>query len=903
MNFDIIKNEKDNDFSNDITLQKYTDLKSKQVIKEDLENIKIDKDRDYKTELIDVERYVYIDSRTRDLRKYPKASDMVVSLDNQYENIKSIELYEICLPNAVQIINESNNNLYWSNIRERNIVSARLYKHSNSQARIELYKDFDIYNNVIIFDCPGFVQSEGEHVIYIISKSQFLINIDMSQFFGVYVDCRIDIGSPIYNISIFPGNYTLTSICSQIQSQMNNVRNISGDFHRFLVTPNTETDIINIRQFVTTNLIDNPIQVFINSNIIKVQIKNHGIKIGDTIALFDTVPVGNFTKNQLDGLHTITDVSDNDVSFELNVPSSSTTGGGGNNVLLGKQVSFKINFNVNNIDNDQKFNNLIDYNLGFAGENSSIKLENNPEAIMIDIDSVSLNGDLFTINTVQDITNYIHESTEKVIDNIIFNSQYIDIIITNHGLFSDTNIFIRSNCFIDVVYINSNIIDRNTIRVDRKYIKNNDLLLTTVFLNGSIYFSDKYVSFEDISFIPIVKDSYLFYVVPGSKTSNSFSVHKRILSYDIGTKAKVRTSLLSLNLIGHHFNNITNIESINSDFIKITTKLPHNLDGNIISNVSFERTISDTLDITISNSNTIDTQTEIYIESNNINNSELLGRFIVEKISSQVYRIKFNGSNSLSGLMRISYGSRTVIANTNCRPRLRNEYGTQKIDDYNFTIPSENGNLLTSSGNSGTLNYNNVITISRTERNTIPNFDKFNIVSNYFFDIIIVDEDNILINTFFMSGTNNNEYVINDQMFISSELYGFDIIQSNTEDWNQGSNIYRLIQLNGENYVFLCSRELTKDQDMGYNRIENVFSKIQLDVDSGALVFHQNVFSPIIYRPFLEYIKDIDLSLYQYNGRLFDILRLDYSMTLKITTQKQVVSNTLHHSKFTSYKR
>lgn len=885
MNFDIIKNEKDKTKIDDYISKKYTDIKSSEIIKSDLEYSVNEKKRNNDVEIVPVEKYLYIDSRNRDIRKYPKASDMVIELDDTVENVRSVELFEIQLPNAVQNIDSNNNNIYWSNISEQIILSCELSKIDNSTALLTFDTDININSRIIIFDCPGFRESENDYEPINVTSRTITINLDMTLFLGISVQANVDIGKPVYNIRIFPGNYTLNSICSQIQNQMNSIRNISGNFHRFLVTPNTETDIINFRQFTTRNLVNNPIQIQTNSTDIKVSIRNHGLAIGDVIALFDTIPVGNFTKSQLDGVHTVKNITNDDITFELNVPSSVTASGGGPNILLGIQVSFKLLFNDKNIDNKSIFNNLIDYNLGFPNENSSVLLNNIPSPNILDVTSVTTNNDIITINTLQNTSNIIFESNSVNIDNIIFNSDSIDIIIQNHNI-KNQDVFIISNCFVINIYSSVSIIDRNTLRINIDSIKQN-YILTTVFVDGILYYSEHYIELQNIN----IKSSNIdrFFILPGSLTSNSFQIKTYNTGVDIYDNPKINTKILSLRLEDHGYNNITSIQSINSDFIQITTLLPHNLSGVIISNVIINRTQPDTIDLNINDN--IDTQTKIYIESNNINDPNLIGEFIVEQISLNNYRILYEGSDIVSGFVRISYGDRVVIANTNSQPRLRGEFGCQILDSNNFLVTSD-GNFLLSSGNSGNLSYSNSITLYRTERNVINSYPNLNQISGFNFDVIIIDKDNINILSNNYSYSNNDKTTINENMYYDNIIAGNNISQSNTEDWRDGENIFRLVQLNGENYVFISCPELSE----GDNFQRDIFQKIQLDVDSGAIVFHQGNYRDIKYRPKIKSLNKLTLKLVKYDGNLFDILRLDYSFTLRVVEEKQVVNNTLLHS-------
>lgn len=895
-----------------VATQKFQEKKKSQV----LSQVPVPKPKapERSTEIVEKDYTFNLDSRSRDYNLYPKACDMTINLPDSVRNVSKIELHSIEIPNAAQVINENNNNLYWLNDGERDVranvqLSADGIDQSTAVLTFEDPHNLYFQDTVYLFNCPGLSEAEG-HVHFGIRDAYTLtFSHDMSSFFGTFVTCSVDLGTPLYNVIVRPGNYNLVSIAAQVQLQMNSIKNtFDFTFHRFLVVPNTDTDIINFKQFKTRNLQDNPVQTQINSNTVTVLVFNHGQAVGTEICLFDTINVGNYQKTDLDGIHTITAVTDNSISFELTVPCTSTTAGGGTNVLLGVPVLFKLFFNpLSPQTNLPVFGKTIDYNLGFPREPSSVQAPELPEALVLTPTNFGFNSnfpgyieirvnfryiDLFRSSTRVDIgtLDYTFDDPDKL------------FIITNdpHGITQQTVVHVDTNCYngyTTVTPYNPFVLYLNNVK------------LSEPFSEGTLVYGPDQVRLENFNVSPVVDPYKSYFVELVDYQTSTFRI-KETFSFisPFFSDAKVHTTKLKFNWPGHPFNEITKIESNVPNRTKVTTKIDHGLSGVIIDNVYFNRTLPGTLDLTIVTTRTVPSQSSIQVQSNSLGLVDLTGDFVVSVTSSPtVFRIIYPGSSSISGTMTVGIGDSVVIANTNCVPQVYGYYsvdttfGSSKTFIIYNTIPN-----LTSPGTYGTLGYENRLTISRTSA-VLQDFPEFASCEQKTcpVQINLYDPDIFFLNTEFFSLTTDAPASNANRSlpFVSSETLGMSYSISNTVDWKPDSVLYRRVNLKGEDYFLMCSKQLASPESRFYitnqngktRSIDYVFAKVQLDSVPGAVTFHQGVFKPIQYYPTIGKLNTIQVQLYQFDGNFFDILRLDYSFSLVVTQQEHRISDTQKH--------
>lgn len=264
-----------------------------------------------------------------------------------------------------------------------------------------------------------------------------------------------DLGFPVYDISIRPGNYTASSIVNEITNQMNNIkrRNGSGANHSFSVSIDLDTEICTFTSLDQTNLETDALTTISGSPVITVSQTAHGYQTGDIITFSGIQSFAGFSTTILNNSYAIQVIDDDSYSFTVNVVATQSLSGGGNSIFAGKSLPFKFLWG--------DYNDSIQFNLGFEKENSGtvIPVENPISTYTFEISDIipgnttqitainhGLNigdqiifRDLFTLPTIERQI----VSVSEVIDNdnftIDFTTTYADTSNLNSVLVS-TNI-------------------------------------------------------------------------------------------------------------------------------------------------------------------------------------------------------------------------------------------------------------------------------------------------------------------------------------------------------------------------------------------------------------------------------------------------------------------------------
>ncbi len=107
--------------------------------------------------------------------------------------------------------------------------------------------------------------------------------------------------------------------------------------------------------------------------------------------------------------------------------------------------------------------------------------------------------------------------------------------------------------------------------------------------------------------------------------------------------------------------------------------------------------------------------------------------------------------------------------------------------------------------------------------------------------------------------------------------HGFNGIQTNTKN----DLLNRSINLEGENYVFLCCPQLGTMMNTG--NVKDIFARILLDQSPGSMIFsflsNPKDFDTVP----LNKLSELEFSIINYDGSLYEFNDLDYSMVLEIT--------------------
>lgn len=184
----------------------------------------------------------------------------------------------------------------------------------------------------------------------------------------------------VYVASITPGNYKPSSLQSEMQAAMNKVRKINGDFHEFLVSIDTVTDIVSFTS-LSTRQVSNPFAITSGSEVVTVTLANHGFSVGNLINISGSVAFGGINIALINTDQIITSVIDvNTFTFELpnGSPSGETIAAtGGSSIRIGKGTKFSLLFSFSNTMANILGFELIDTPLSSTATNTVISSTKN----------------------------------------------------------------------------------------------------------------------------------------------------------------------------------------------------------------------------------------------------------------------------------------------------------------------------------------------------------------------------------------------------------------------------------------------------------------------------------------------------------------------------------------------
>lgn len=231
----------------------------------------------------------------------------------------------------------------------------------------------------------------------------------------------------------------------------------------------------------------------------------------------------------------------------------------------------------------------------------------------------------------------------------------------------------------------------------------------------------------------------------------------------------------------------------------------------------------------------------------------------------------------------ISVGDKVVLNKTNCTPRIlgqRTVVAVSGDDMFDVWIDPEmmgGSPPLVLPGDNGILGYShNFLLYNATDVGSVT---AKNINDRILAVDTIVDEDHF---TFLIEGVVPTEAIRGggEYVSISSDIHGFLGIQNNTDSDN---NLVRPIALSGENYVFMCVRELGNYINTG--SVEDIFAKILLNKPPGDVLFNSFVPGPgvVFHEGPLPELSKLAISMRTHSNSLFEFNGVDFSFTIEVT--------------------
>jgi hypothetical protein len=845
---------------------------------------------------IEKESIIDIDTKNRDKNMYPYPSSFKLPLGKTFYNIKSIELVSSAIPNTDQVITNTpieirNNRITWENKEDQ---------------------DLGFYLNRNVFSVGDYVHITipGHALDTQVRKGKFYIKISKSTTtpsingtrFAEIVDVNtiripfvggilasgtadIDTGVPNYTVELTPGNYTASTLATEIQYQTNRTkrRNNTGSiFHYFTVTVNLDTDVMTFRSYITKQLSGAPLATTSGTGIITVNSISHGFKTGDYVLILGAKSTGGLTNSVLNGLFQIEIINSDSFTYEVNERAVETGIGGGTTCKTGKPDDFRLIFDT--------ASSLIVNNIGFPNENSS--------------EYIGTSDTLFTtkVLTPSDITiigDYLRITSN---DHGLFGANILTITqVETSGqcttstphLLGDTEIayvsFEYTEPKLDGMYSITATSD-NTFKIDTVNI------ISTGIGTGLLKYSGDTIKISNLESIPIINDS-VFLVE--NVTQHTFDIKSRILEIQPSSFSKtvIRTPQLKVNHPGHSFNTVTSITANTSTTALITTKAPHQLSGTKFTGSTKISNIINTVDITTATPHLLNTSDIVRI-TNSVGGADIEGTYTIQVITADIFRITFIGGTD-PGTCDVNTGDKVLFTDSNSIPNISSnnlgvsEFYVEYVSPTTFIINT--GFNISVPGTFANIGRNNTIAIHRATASepggsTLGGIPLTSINHQYYKIIDVIDNDNYLIRV--------NEYATfttssgGSQTVISSINHGFRTSQNNTIDGTESGALYKSISLEGVNYIYLTSPGLQTVFVPGNESVGDIFSRIVLNQPPGLMMFDSFVTVKKEFNPPLRLLKDISFEMRRDDGILFNFNDSDYSISLKIVEIIDKIVNT-----------
>jgi hypothetical protein len=805
-----------------------------------LTNISLNEDSSIKRYTKEIKTYVNIDSRDRNKLIYNHAHEFKIFLGKTFYNVKNVKLATIEFPNTSAVINTSNNKIYWRNQE-------------------------DIKNNIID---------------------------------------NITKDYPIYDVTLRTGSYIASTLATEMESKMSLVKRRNGTvatYHYFDATLDISTDIVTFTSLILTELRNNPFTTIKGSGAINIYItaeiyQQFGFKKDDIVYIVGAKTFAGITTSVINTSHILQAVDKDNyiLTIEVNINASDTlsvlNGGGGNTVKIGKLAPFQLLFGEKS--------NTIAQNIGYPLENSSelvnIHVHNIDNYYQVQItlasphnftNSYSYIGQLCTINgsgTTPDLDG--PRTISRIINNttllISFNSKLtITSLISGQLTFGTTTY--------DIVEIVNYNIDTVVVTTKTEHFLNFSDVLTKQI---TLYNTDTIPSFDGLNTVYGIVSPTKF-VIPGTILSTPNPPSASNVNANCNMPHTTPLTTLSLDITGITMGNLNTTFSCSED---------HNLRPG--DSIKFRNLIS--TPSLINNTYAVESvpvDPKVFtintsIQSYNIDDyvahvdTGYMTLSFPDHNFNNIISIKNTAgapSNNPTGKLllvqtqlphKLVKGDKVYLSHTNCVPSKNDGFTIEDVIDVDlFTIPSNT--IITTDGTEGIIGLNQNFYLYNVK--SIGGIITDNLNNKLFTVRKIIDENTITFyNTY--GYASSSEMGGGEGIYISSIIHGFNGIQTNTKN----NVLNRSINLQGENYVFLCCPQLATMMNTG--KVTDIFARITLDQSPGNMVFsflsNPKTFDNVP----LDKLSEMEFRILNYDGSPYDFTDLDYSFTLEITEVKDI---------------
>jgi hypothetical protein len=719
---------------------------------------------------------ISIDTTDRDTTSYPNANDFIWNFDKEYTNVKKIELISTQIPNSDQTIKNTpvqlaNNVLSWINQEDSYL---NIFTGINMETTVLGTVDILVSNtftvgsfvDIIIFNSISGIFNlilDGTHQALVVSNN--ILRIRYVNGISQQGTCSINLGYPVYTVSLVPGNYTAQTLVTQMQTSLNLVKrkNGLGQYHYYNVVLNNDTNVISFESVITKQLPNNPLSTTANSTTITVTSLNHGFHTGDNVLMINVLNTAGISGTILSGDFIVSVIDFNTFQYEVNVSANVTTNGGGINVETGTDAPFKFLF--------QTSNTKIQYNIGFYDEDSSAYI-NSVDPITTKVLGIT-DAVLTTYQGIPAInltTPISHNLSSCTILTIISISNTFPVVVT-----TSTPHLLQLPQIITVTNTNSipNLNGDLYVTPTGDFtFEINERTVSIVGNIGTIFYGGDQIQINGLLTVPPLNTIFDFYIL-NVPSLNQIVIPFNASQIDLESLSSsfIGTSQVTITQPNHLFNRLTNISAIDNNFTLITTQIPNTFVGSYTNNVLVidGPVTTNTVDITLKNHN-LKTSDKIKIVNSNTN-PVIDGTYNINIIDINSFRINFVHSSFVSGYATVITGDTITLTNTNSIPVIDGVY--QVNNKVNISSVSNSGS---------------VTTITTT---TTTNW----LVGDTITYINGTNTNSILDGTYTIQSISGNQITINTMMFSVSTCVT-DILVNNTSMSIQTNNINTTVSFN-----------------------------------------------------------------------------------------------------------
>lgn len=850
----------------------------------------------------EVRTYVSVDSRDRNKLIYSKPNHFKIFLGKTFYNVRKIRLVTIEFPNTNAVINSTNNRIYWRNQEDidDNIIDNKTgtYPVYNTELRIGSYisttlrseivnklgimkrrnKTGDYHYFLVTLDVNTDIVTFTSLTLTQLQNNPFTTTAGLGTIRVAAINHGFETGDTIYMV----GTKTLAGITAETLGSAHTILKINNDEFEYEVTTKASDSVTGGGNTVKMGK-EAPFQLLFGrySNTVA---QNIGFPLEDSSFRVST---------SIKSINNFYQVKITTKTRHLFTRSYS---------YIGQSVSIFASDVTPNIDGNRVITNVIDEYSFLISTNSPIEF------------SSSNTGTITFAGRTLDISSIINYSDTVLV--VTFSEHNFDLAdIGNSVTFYDTPTtpdFNTSNTIDGVlsptqfVLLGSVLPNGNMNLTDSEIgeggymprhtpLQSHVLQITNVIPGAhttfichghNLHVGDQ-IKFYNVNTTPsvLLSNGGIFNVL-SILDNDTFNIDFSTTSFDSSSinngTAQVGTRILNLSFPSHKFNNVVQISSAASD-MTISSIVDNGNNSILVTTLTNHQFVTGDR-VRISSSNSVPS-----VDGSN---------FTVTVISPTQFTFNINitlSANGSGGIVNYSPRRVRVVTQldhklvTGDKVRLMQTNTVPNIDGGGYTVTVESSDTFT-------INYDQPITMNGTSGIIGMNHDFYlygatsvggispNVINSKKYTVReIIDENTFSFNCNDFAQT--SERAGGENLYISSLFHGFDGVQTNTKN----SLLNRSINLEGENYVFLCCPQLATMMNTG--AVKDVFARITLDQSPGSVVFsflsNPKDFDTVP----LNKLTELEFSVVNYDDSAYDFNDLDFSFVLEITEVIDVVDS------------